>query len=117
MLTVVQRIVSVLIVISFLELVKTHTPHMHTNLSTGIGDLLVKHPLAITFLLRNIFGTKRIRQLETRQKCARLVALAAIASERITNLESSVDAALSDEDMLCQVSDTGQYLLRTTTLC
>lgn len=70
----------------------------------GIGDLLIKHPLAITFLLRNMFGTKRIRQLETRQKCARLVALAAIASERVARAYGKISDATSDEDELCQVS-------------
>ena len=75
-------------------------------LSTGIGDLLIKHSLAITFLLRNMFGTNRIRQLEVRQKCARLVALAVMSSERKAQQESSTCSPISDEDDLCQVSAT-----------
>lgn len=51
-----------------------------------------------------MFGTKRIRQLETRQKCARLVALAVIASERNVFAENMIKSAVSDEDQLCQVS-------------
>lgn len=70
----------------------------------GIGDLLIKHPLAITYLLRHMFGTKRIRQLETRQKCARLVALAAIATERKIKEDNKIETSVSDEDILCQVS-------------
>lgn len=70
----------------------------------GIGDLLIKHPLAIAFLLRNMFGTKRIRQLETRQKCARLLALSVIASERISHSENKANASTSDEDVLWKVS-------------
>eukprot|EP00804_Cyclotella_cryptica_P013920 CCRYP_002434-RA/>CCRYP_002434-RA protein AED:0.07 eAED:0.07 QI:141/0.85/0.87/1/1/1/8/45/929 len=76
-----------------------------------IGDLLIKHPLAITFLLRNMFGTKRIRQLDTRQKCARLLALSVIASERITRSENKSDTLISDEDVLCQI------LLKASHLC
>jgi hypothetical protein len=75
-------------------------------LFAGIGDLLIKHPLAITFLLRNMFGTKRIRQLETRQKCARLLALSVIASERITHLENKINSPTSDEDVLWKVSSS-----------
>lgn len=77
--------------------------------SIGIGDLLIKHSLAITFLLRNMFGTNRMRQLEVRQKCARLVALAVMSSERKAQQESSEGPPISDEDDLCQVSvDAGR---------
>ena len=69
-----------------------------------IGDLLIKHPSAVNSLLRNMFGSKRVRQLETRRKCARLVALAVIASERSARSSSQIDIAESDEDFLCQVS-------------
>ena len=71
-----------------------------------IGDLLIKHPTAITALLQNLFGKKRIRQLEARLKCARLVALAVTASERHAKLEMSADQAagiiMSNEDALSQ---------------
>lgn len=83
-----------------------------------IGDLLTKHPMAVTALLCNLFGsTKRIRQLETRLKCARLVALAVTASERLARRSSSSDDGRaeefteSDEDTLCQV------ILKASQLC
>jgi len=70
-----------------------------------IGDLLIKHPTAITALLSNLFGSKRIRQLETRLKCARLIALATTASERSARSSSPDRAEVteSDEDVLSQV--------------
>ena len=67
-----------------------------------IGDLLIKHPFTITTLLHNLFGAKRIRQLETRLKCARLVALAVTASERASRSQQH-DITVSNEDALSQI--------------
>ncbi|KAL7441664.1 hypothetical protein ACHAXM_007947 [Skeletonema potamos] len=74
-----------------------------------IGDLLIKHPFTITTLLHNLFGTKRIRQLETRLKCARLVALAVTASERAARSQKE-DITVSNEDSLSQIVLKGSQL-------
>lgn len=78
-----------------------------------IGDLLIRHPTAITALLKNLFGPKqRIRQLETRLKCARLVALAVTASERAarSSYGDRVEVTESDEDVLSEVILKGSQL-------
>ncbi|KAL7466366.1 hypothetical protein ACHAXS_006667 [Conticribra weissflogii] len=75
-----------------------------------IGDLLIEHPSAIIALLRNMFGSQRIRQLETRQKCARLAALAVMASERMAVSCDGVSVIVSDEDELCQIILKGSQL-------
>ena len=74
-----------------------------------IGDLLIKHPFTITTLLQNLFGTKRIRQLETRLKCSRLVALAVTAAERATQSQQE-GTTISNEDSLSQVVLKGSQL-------
>eukprot|EP00585_Thalassiosira_rotula_P018387 CAMPEP_0196206326 /NCGR_PEP_ID=MMETSP0912-20130531/7746_1 /TAXON_ID=49265 /ORGANISM="Thalassiosira rotula, Strain GSO102" /LENGTH=440 /DNA_ID=CAMNT_0041480861 /DNA_START=88 /DNA_END=1410 /DNA_ORIENTATION=+ len=84
-----------------------------------IGDLLIQHPTAVTALLHNLFGSKRTRQLETRLKCARLVALAVTASERraaagASSIEGEetgeVAESSSSEDVLSQVILKGSQL-------
>ena len=75
-----------------------------------IGDLLIKHPFTITTLLRNLFGTKRIRQLETRLKCARLIALAVTASERAARSQKEGTISVSNEDALSQIVLKGSQL-------
>lgn len=67
-----------------------------------IGDLLIRHPVSVNALLRNLFGVKRVRQLDVRLKCARLVSLAVIAAERGANGTDEVDISLNDEDQLTQ---------------
>ena len=68
-----------------------------------IGDLLIRHPVAVNVLLRNLFGKKRVRQLDVRLKCARLVSLAVIAAERRANRTDGADNVRpSDEDELTQ---------------
>mmetsp|Transcript_1482 Transcript_1482/g.3059 ORF Transcript_1482/g.3059 Transcript_1482/m.3059 type:complete len:922 (+) Transcript_1482:164-2929(+) len=74
-----------------------------------IGDLLIKHPFTITTLLHNLFGTKRIRQLETRLKCARLIALAVAASERAARSQQE-GITVSNEDSLSQIVLKGSQL-------
>lgn len=74
-----------------------------------IGDLLIKHPFAITTLLHNLFGTKRIRQLETRLKCARLIALAVTAAERAARSQQE-GITVSNEDSLSQIVLKGSQL-------
>ena len=74
-----------------------------------IGDLLIKHPFAITTLLHNLFGTKRIRQLETRLKCARLIALAVTAAERAARSQQE-GITVSNEDSLYQIVLKGSQL-------
>lgn len=74
-----------------------------------IGDLLIKHPFTITTLLHNLFGAKRIRQLETRLKCARLVALAVTASERAVRSQQD-GITVSNEDALSQIVLKGSQL-------
>ena len=68
-----------------------------------IGDLLIRHPVSVNALLRNLFGVKRVRQLDVRLKCARLVSLAVIAAERAANRTDGVDVSLNDEDQLTQI--------------
>jgi hypothetical protein len=48
-----------------------------------VGKLLIAHPLAICALLSHMFtsGSARV-PLATKNKCARLIALATLASER-----------------------------------
>ncbi|KAL3817077.1 hypothetical protein ACHAXA_000127 [Cyclostephanos tholiformis] len=78
-----------------------------------IGDLLIRHPTAVTALLNNLFGPKRrIRQLETRLKCARLVALAVTASERAARSSPGdrVEVTESDESVLTEVILNGSQL-------
>jgi hypothetical protein len=78
-----------------------------------IGDLLIRHPTAITALLNNLYGPKqRIRQLETRMKCARLVALAVTASERAARSSpgDQVEVTESDEDVLSEIILKGSQL-------
>ncbi|KAL7449091.1 hypothetical protein ACHAWC_001186, partial [Mediolabrus comicus] len=74
-----------------------------------IGDLLIKHPFTIKTLLQNLFGTKRIRQLETRLKCARLIALAVTASERAARSQNA-STTVSNEDSLSEVVLKGSQL-------
>ncbi|KAL7544566.1 hypothetical protein ACHAWF_007946 [Thalassiosira exigua] len=76
-----------------------------------IGDLLVQHPSGVTALLRSLFGSKRVRQLETRLKCARLVALAVTAAERRAVAEGGNVEEGSDEDALAQI------ILKASQLC
>jgi hypothetical protein len=78
-----------------------------------IGDLLIRHPTAVTALLNNLFDPKRrIRQLETRLKCARLVALAVTASERAARSSTydRVELIESDEGVLSEVILKGSQL-------
>lgn len=74
-----------------------------------IGELLIRHPFTIKTLLHNLFGTKRIRQLETRLKCARLIALAVTASERDVRSQKE-DVIVSNEDSLSQIVLKGSQL-------
>ncbi len=80
-----------------------------------IGDLLVEHPTAINALLDNLFGPKqRIRQLETRLKFARLLALAVTAAERaasrLDNIEQATVTECENDDVLSQVILKGSQL-------
>jgi hypothetical protein len=80
-----------------------------------IGDLLVEHPTAVKVLLNHLFGPKqRIRQLETRLKFARLLALAVTASERaarrLSNGEQATVTESLDDDALTQVILKGSQL-------
>jgi hypothetical protein len=83
--------------------------------STGrIGDLLIRHPTAVTALLNNLYGPKhRICQLETSLKCTRLVALAVTASERAAGLSpgNQVKVTESNKDVLSEV------ILKRSQLC
>ena len=75
-----------------------------------IGNLLIKHPMAVSALLGNLFGpSNRIRQLDTRLKCSRLVALAVTASERKAGQSSSRESQLN-EDAISQVILKGSQL-------
>mmetsp|Transcript_4031 Transcript_4031/g.6045 ORF Transcript_4031/g.6045 Transcript_4031/m.6045 type:complete len:774 (+) Transcript_4031:236-2557(+) len=64
-----------------------------------IGDVLIANPSAIKALLENLFrpGSKRNRNLEVKQKCARLIALAVLASERSVKVASSGDESSSEK--------------------
>ena len=55
-----------------------------------IGETLIKHPAAVSALLGCLFrpGSSRVRQLELRHKCAKLVALAVSAGERAVESSS-----------------------------
>lgn len=89
-----------------------------------IGDLLIQHPSAVTALLHNLFGSKRIKQLDTKLKVSRLVALAVTASKRWAGLDGSprnrgvdqkekADAVAdesSDEDTISQVILKGSQI-------
>ena len=82
-----------------------------------IGDILIEHPTAIHALLDNLFVPKqRIRQLETRLKFARLLALAVTASERAaTRLRDGAQATIlatecNDDDVISQVILKGSQL-------
>jgi len=82
-----------------------------------IGDLLIKHPTAVKALLGNLFGpSKRIRQLEIRLKCSRLVALAVTASERQAAVQyhpsTANDNIKSDDE-----NDMSQIILKASQLC
>ena len=94
-----------------------------------IGELLLQHTTAITALLNHLFSPiQRIRLLDTRMKCARLVALAVIAALRRTVAtteggdggggmqvealpqESNNDTDDNDEDGLIQIILKGSQL-------
>jgi len=92
------------------EVAESMLKYAYGGSTDRIGDLLIEHPSAITSLLRNMFGSQRIRQLETRQKCARLVALAVMASERMAISRYHASAIVSDEDELCQIILKGSQL-------
>ena len=81
-----------------------------------IGDLLVEHPTAINVLLDTLFGSKqRIRQLETRLKFARLLALAVTAAERAARRLDNGDQATVTE---CENDDVlSQVILKGSQLC
>ena len=93
-----------------------------------IGDLLLQHTTAIIALLNHLFSpTQRIRQLDTRMKCARLAALAVIAAFRraavtteggggvvmpveVLPRETNNDTDNNDEDGLIQIILKGSQL-------
>mgnify|MGYP003492461899 FL=1 len=52
-----------------------------------VGELLTHHPLAIRALLGHLF--KMTRAISTRNKCARLVALAVVAAEQAARVKAS----------------------------
>lgn len=56
----------------------------------GIGELLIQHPLAVRALLGHLYkpGPTRVNTPSTKNKCARLVALAMIAAEHSAQEES-----------------------------
>jgi hypothetical protein len=55
----------------------------------GVGKLLLNHPLSIRALLGHMYkpGTTRIHAIGTKNKCARLIALAVLAAEQKTRDE------------------------------
>lgn len=75
--------------------------------SRGIGELLNQHPLAIRLILGHLYkpGPTRVVSLSTKNKCGRLLALAAIAAEKsakqevITSEKSSTDDSESDDSL------------------
>lgn len=56
----------------------------------GVGDLLIQHPLAVQALLGHLYkpGPTRVASPSTKNKCARLVALAMIAAEESAKAEA-----------------------------
>jgi len=70
------------------------------------GRLLTRHPLAIRAILSYLFkpGSTRVTSPVVRNKCARLVALAAIASEK-SALESLQNQNGNDDASFPEVSD------------
>ena len=81
-----------------------------------IGDLLIQHPSAVIALLHNLFGSKRIRQLETRQKVSRLVALAVMASARDISADQKEKAdVVTDEDG--DEDNISKVILKGSQLC
>jgi len=82
-----------------------------------IGDLLIKHPTAVKALLGNLFcPSKRIRQLEIRLKCSRLVALAVTASERQAAVQCHPSTA-NDNIKSDDENDMSQIILKASQLC
>ena len=83
-----------------------------------IGDLLIKHPTAVKALLGNLFGpSKRIRQLEIRLKCSRLVALAVTASERLAAVQCHPSTTANDNSKSHDENDMSQIILKASQLC
>lgn len=75
--------------------------------ATGeVGKLLVSHPLSVKVLLGHLFKpvATRVSSTQTKQKCARLVALAVIAAENAVREEATQLAYGS----LDQLSDTDE---------
>ena len=58
----------------------------------GVGNILIKYPIAVQALLGHLFkpGPTRITSPSTKNKCARLIALSMFAAEKFVKIENNI---------------------------
>ena len=64
----------------------------------GVGHLLIQHPLAVRALLGHLYkpGPSRVTSPSTKNKCARLIALAVIAAEESAKREAEKASSMTN---------------------
>lgn len=84
--------------------------------STDAGKLLIEHPLSIQALLGQLFkpGSSRAGSMVTRSKCARLVAMAVLATDSAVGNEPPPALESEDESPIERLTET---LLTASQLC
>jgi negative elongation factor C/D len=84
--------------------------------STDAGKLMIEHPLSIQALLGQLFkpGSSRAGSMVTRSKCARLVAMAVLATDSAVGNEPPPALESEDESPIERLTET---LLTASQLC
>jgi negative elongation factor C/D len=84
--------------------------------STDAGKLMIEHPLSIQALLGQLFkpGSSRAGSMVTRSKCARLVAMAVLATDSVVGNEPPPALKSEDESPIERLTET---LLTASQLC
>jgi negative elongation factor C/D len=84
--------------------------------STDAGKLMIEHPLSIQALLGQLFkpGSSRAGSMVTRSKCARLVAMAVLATDSVVGNEPPPALESEDESPIERLTET---LLTASQLC
>jgi hypothetical protein len=73
----------------------------------GVGELLIKYPIAVQALLGHLYkpGPTRITSPSTKNKCARLIALSMFAAEKSEQMEVNLAAEQSGKNAATDVND------------
>eukprot|EP00544_Gedaniella_sp_CCMP2646_P010829 CAMPEP_0202497672 /NCGR_PEP_ID=MMETSP1361-20130828/23503_1 /ASSEMBLY_ACC=CAM_ASM_000849 /TAXON_ID=210615 /ORGANISM="Staurosira complex sp., Strain CCMP2646" /LENGTH=835 /DNA_ID=CAMNT_0049129341 /DNA_START=75 /DNA_END=2582 /DNA_ORIENTATION=- len=98
------------------DLNKLLTTDCSDDPSTDVGKLMIEHPLSIHALLGQLFkpGSSRASSMVTRSKCARLVAMAVLATDSAVGNEPPPALESEDESPIERLTET---LLTASQLC